>query len=43
VGDVAEKYGQLRFVVGAHAFARGTPLGFGAHIQTVTPMFVPVN
>src|ERR1700749_322037 len=29
--DVAEKFGQLRFVVGAHAFARGTPLGFGGH------------
>src|SRR5579862_9023845 len=29
--DVAEKSGQLRFVVGAHAFARGAPLGFGGH------------
>ena len=29
--DVAEKPGQLRFVVGAHAFARGAPLGFGGH------------
>ena len=29
--DVAEKFGQLRFVVGAHAFARGAPLGFGGH------------
>jgi hypothetical protein len=28
---VAEKSGQLRFVVGAHAFARGAPLGFGGH------------
>jgi hypothetical protein len=29
--DVAKKSGQLRFVVGAHAFARGAPLGFGGH------------
>ena len=29
--DAAEKPGQLRFVVGAHAFARGAPLGFGGH------------
>jgi hypothetical protein len=29
--DAAEKSGQLRFVVGAHAFARGAPLGFGGH------------
>jgi hypothetical protein len=29
--DVAEKSGQLRFVVGAHAFARGAALGFGGH------------
>lgn len=29
--DVAEKSGQLRFVVGAHAFAGGTTLGFGGH------------
>jgi len=27
--DMAEKSGQLRFVVGAHAFACGAPLGFG--------------
>jgi hypothetical protein len=29
--DVAGKSCQLRFVVGAHAFARGAPLGFGGH------------
>jgi hypothetical protein len=29
--DVAKKTGQLRFAVGAHAFARGAPLGFGGH------------
>jgi hypothetical protein len=29
--DVAKKSGQLRFVVGAHAFARGAPLGLGGH------------
>ena len=29
--DVAKKSGQLRFVVGAHAFACGAPLGFGDH------------
>ena len=29
--DMAEKSGQLRFVVGAHAFARGAPLSFGGH------------
>src|SRR5207244_9090384 len=29
--DVAEESGQLRLVVGAHAFARGAPLGFGGH------------
>ena len=29
--DVAKKSGQLRFVVGAHAFARGAPPGFGGH------------
>src|SRR5580700_2042352 len=29
--DVAKKSVQLRFVVGAHAFARGAPLGFGGH------------
>jgi hypothetical protein len=29
--DAVKKSGQLRFVVGAHAFARGAPLGFGGH------------
>ena len=29
--EVAEKFGQLRLVVGAHAFARGAPFGFGGH------------
>jgi len=29
--DVAEKSGQLRFVVGAHAFAGGATLGLGGH------------
>jgi hypothetical protein len=29
--NLAEKSGQLRFVIGAYAFARGAPLGFGGH------------
>src|ERR1700746_1613033 len=29
--DVSEKSGQLRLVVGAHAFTRGAPFGFGGH------------
>src|SRR6516165_3120762 len=29
--DVAEQPGQLRLMVGAHAFAGGAPFGFGAH------------
>jgi hypothetical protein len=29
--DTAEKFSQLRFVVDAHAFARGAPLGLGGH------------
>ncbi len=33
--DAAEKSGQLRFVVGAHAFARGAPLGLVAMTRTV--------
>jgi hypothetical protein len=34
--DVAEQFGQLRLVVGAHAFARGVPFGPGAHDQDGT-------
>lgn len=34
--DMAEQLGQLRLVVGAHAFARGAALGFGAHDQDAT-------
>jgi hypothetical protein len=29
--DVAEQSGQPRLVVGAHAFTRGAPFGFGGH------------
>jgi hypothetical protein len=29
--DVGQQLGQLRLVVGAHAFARGAPFGTGAH------------
>src|SRR5579859_3607243 len=37
--DVAEQSGQLRFVVVAHAFARGAPLSLGGHDRdgTVRP------
>jgi cytochrome P450 len=34
--DVAEQFGQLRLVVGAHAFARGVSFGLGAHDQDGT-------
>jgi hypothetical protein len=34
--DVADQLGQLRLMVGAHAFARGAPSGFGAHGRDAT-------
>ena len=33
--DVAEQFGQLRFVVRAHPFTCGAPFGLGAHVRTL--------